>query len=78
VPISLKDMMRDGLGRSLTVGMLIFGVLFPIKWLFPAGIVGTLAIATIALVTLVFAGLAFIVNVDERTALMAVARRRRT
>lgn len=78
VPISLRDMMRDGLGRSLTVGMLIFGVLFPIKWLFPAGIVGTLAIATIALVTLVFAGLAFIVNVDERTALMAVARRRRT
>jgi O-antigen/teichoic acid export membrane protein len=78
VPISLKDMMRDGLGRSLTVGLLIFGVLFPVKWLFPSGIVGTLAIATIALVTLVCAGLAFIVNVDERTALMAVARRRRT
>jgi O-antigen/teichoic acid export membrane protein len=78
VPISLKDMMRDGLGRSLTVGLLIFGVLFPIKWLFPSGIVGTLAIAAIALVTLVCAGLAFIVNVDERTALLAVARRRRT
>jgi O-antigen/teichoic acid export membrane protein len=78
VPISLKDMMRDGLGRSLTVGMLIFAVLFPAKWLFPTGVVGTMAIAGIAFFTLVFAGLAFIVNVDERTALLAVARRRRT
>lgn len=78
VPISLTDMMREGLGRSLTVGLLIFGLLFPFKWLFPTGVAGTIAMAAIALVTLACAGLAFIVNVDERTALLAVARRRRS
>lgn len=78
VPISLREVVREGLGRSLTVGLVIYGVLFPLKWLFPSGIIGTLAIVSMAVLTLVLAGIAFIASVDERAALMAVARRLRS
>ncbi len=78
VPIPIGDTLREGLGRSFSVGLLIFGVLFPLKWLIPEGLVGTVAIVSGALLTLAVAGIIFIVSVDERAALLAVARRFRS
>lgn len=75
VPIAFQDTLREGFGRSLIVGLLILCVLFPIKWVFPAGILGTVAIVSTALVALSVAGLMFIVGVNERMALRSVARR---
>jgi O-antigen/teichoic acid export membrane protein len=75
VPISLTEALREGFGRSLAVGFLIFGVLFPIKWLVPHGLLATVAIVAAALLALTAAGLWFIVGVDERAALRAVYRR---
>jgi hypothetical protein len=78
VPISFGDTLRKGLGRSLGVGLLIIGVLLPLKWLVPDGWLGTIAIVSAASLTLGLAGLAFVVNVDERAAMWAVARRLRS
>jgi len=78
VPVPLQQTLSEGFGRSLGIGLLIFGILFPIKWLFPAGILGTVSIVLMALLTLGMAGLAFIATVDERAALLAVARRLRS
>lgn len=78
VPISIGDTLREGLGRSFGVGLLIFGVLFPLKWFIPDGLFGTVAIVSGALLALALAGIAFIVSVDERAALLAVARRFRS
>ncbi len=78
VPIAFGDMMQEGLGRSLVVGLLIFGFLFPLKWLIPASLLGTLLIVSAAIFTLVLAGFTFIVSVDERAALRAAARRLRS
>ncbi len=78
VPISFGDTLRKGLGRSLGVGLLIIGVLLPLKWLVPDGWLGTIAIVAAASLTLGLAGLAFVVNVDERAAMWAVARRLRS
>jgi O-antigen/teichoic acid export membrane protein len=78
VPVTLSETLRDGWGRSLMVGLLIFSLLFPLKWMIPAGILGTLAIVSTALLILTVAGLAFIVSGDERAALWAVARRLRS
>jgi hypothetical protein len=78
VPITIGDALRQGLGRSLAVGLIIFCVVFPLKWIMPAGLVGTVAIVSAALLTLALAGFAFIVGVDERARLMAMARRLRS
>ncbi|MES2537305.1 MAG: oligosaccharide flippase family protein [Pseudomonadota bacterium] len=78
VPVTLGETLRGGWGRSLTVGLLIFALLIPLKWIIPAGILGTLAIVSMALLILTAAGLAFIVSGDERAALWAVARRLRS
>jgi O-antigen/teichoic acid export membrane protein len=78
VPIAFADAMRGGWGRSLAVGLLIFGLLFPFKWLLPQGVIATILISTAAVLALAVAGLAFIVGVDERAALLAVARRLRS
>jgi O-antigen/teichoic acid export membrane protein len=78
VPISIGETLRDGLGRSFGVGILIFGILFPMKWIIPDGLVGTIAIVSGALLTLALAGILFVVSVDERAALIAVARRLRS
>jgi len=75
VPISLADMLRLGIGRSMLVGMLIFLILLPCKWLLPQGLTSTLLMVAVAGMVLVLAGLAFVVNVDERAALRSVARR---
>jgi O-antigen/teichoic acid export membrane protein len=77
VPLQLGEVLREGLGRSLSVGFLVFGVLFPLKWLIPGGLLGTVAIVAAALLTLTLAGIMFIVSGDERDALRAVARRLR-
>ncbi|HEX2530269.1 MAG TPA: oligosaccharide flippase family protein [Burkholderiaceae bacterium] len=78
VPITFKDTLREGWGRSVAVGFLIFGFLFPIKWLIPESLLGTVLIVSAALLTLALAGFVFIVTVEERMALLAVARRLRS
>jgi O-antigen/teichoic acid export membrane protein len=78
VPYKLTETLSTGYGRSLLVGVAIFAVLLPMKWLFPAGVVSTIAIAGMALLFLLLAGFAFVVSVDERAALLAVARRLRS
>lgn len=75
VPITLGSTMKEGFGRSLLVGLLVFSVLLPAKWLFPAGVMTTLAITAMACLFLAFAGFAFVVSVDDRAALLAMARR---
>jgi O-antigen/teichoic acid export membrane protein len=78
VPITFGETMRQGLGRSLVVGLCIICALVPLKWYVPVGLAGTVAIASAALLTLALAGLLFVVNVDERDAMRAVARRLRS
>jgi O-antigen/teichoic acid export membrane protein len=75
VPITFQEALRDGFGRSLTVGALVFSVLLPIKWISPVGLASTLAIASAAMVILLIAGLMFILGADERKALRAMACR---
>ncbi|HYD78476.1 MAG TPA: oligosaccharide flippase family protein [Paucimonas sp.] len=75
VPIGFTEAMRGGWGRSLAVGALIFCILFPFKWLLPNGVLTTVLISAAAVLALAAAGLAFIVGVDERAALLAIARR---
>lgn len=75
VPVSLREMLRQGIGPSLAVGSIIFAILLPLKWLVPEGLLGTLAMVALAGISLLLAGLAFIVSVDERAALRAAARR---
>jgi O-antigen/teichoic acid export membrane protein len=77
VPIAFGDTLREGWGRSIGVGILIFGFMFPLKWLLPSGLTGTLLIVSAAVITLAAAGIKLIVGVDERTALLAAARRLR-
>ncbi len=78
VPISFGESLRKGFGRSLGVGTLIICVLVPLKWLAPSGLVSTLLIVSTALLTLALAGLFFIVSVDERAAMLSMARRLRS
>lgn len=78
VPVSLQETLSEGFGRSLGIGMLIFCILFPLKWLFPSGIAGTVIIVLMGLLALALAGLAFIANVEERAALLSAARRLRS
>lgn len=75
VPISLRKTASEGFGRSLLVGMLVFAVLLPVKWLFPAGVMTTIAITGMATLFLALAGFAFVISVDDRATLLAVARR---
>lgn len=78
VPVSFGETLRKGFGRSVAVGMLIIGMLVPLKWLVADSLLGTLAIVSAALLTLALAGLYFIVGVDERAAMLAFARRLRS
>lgn len=77
VPITLHATVREGLGRSIAIGSFIFGLLFPLKWIFPSGLFSTALIVSTALLALTLAGFAFIVSVDERAALLSMARRLR-
>jgi O-antigen/teichoic acid export membrane protein len=77
VPIAFADSVRDGWGRSVMVGLVIFSLMFPLKWLLPAGLLGTMLTLTAATVILAAAGIRLIVGVDERAALLAFARRLR-
>jgi O-antigen/teichoic acid export membrane protein len=77
VPISIGEALRNGFGRSLMVGLAIICVLVPLKSLVPAGLMGTIAIVSTALLALGLAGLVFILGGDERAAMLAVARRLR-
>lgn len=75
VPVALSEALHDGFGRSIAVGTFIICILVPLKWLVPGGLVSTIAIVSAALVTLGLAGLFFIVGVEERAAMLSVARR---
>jgi hypothetical protein len=75
VPIPFQETLTQGFGKSLAVGILILGALFPLKWLFPAGVLGAVAIVSTAVFALFAAGLIFIVGVNERTALRSMVRR---
>lgn len=78
VPIAFSEALRDGFGRSLAVGLLIIAVLVPLKWLVPGGLLGTAAVVATGALTLALAGLYFIVGVDDRAAMLAMARRLRS
>ncbi len=78
VPIPFRETLRQGFGRSIAVGAFIICVLAPLKWLAPAGLLSTVAIVSTAIVTLGIAGLYFIVGVDERAAMLSMARRLRS
>lgn len=78
VPVTFGESLRDGFGRSLWIGLLIICVLVPVKWFVPAGLFGTVAIVSAALLSLALAGLYFIVGVDERAAMFAMAKRLRS
>jgi O-antigen/teichoic acid export membrane protein len=75
VPISFNETLRNGFGRSLAIGALIICILVPLKWLVPCGLLSTVAIVSAALLTLGLAGLFFIVSIDERSAVLSMARR---
>jgi len=78
VPIRLIDAMKDGAGRSLIVGLFVFGLLFPIKWWLPTGLYQTALIMILGLITLTIAGFVFIVSVNERAEFFAFTRRLRS
>jgi O-antigen/teichoic acid export membrane protein len=78
VPVTFAETLRDGFGRSLAVGLLIIGILAPLKWFMAEGLLGTVAIVSAALFALALAGLYFIIGVDERAAMLAFARRLRS
>jgi hypothetical protein len=78
VPISFKESLSSGFGRSLAIGAIIICVLVPMKWLVPTGLLSTVVIVSAALFTLALAGLFFIVGVDERAAMLSMARRFRS
>ncbi len=75
VPVELKQTLREGWGRSTLVGLLAFGLAWPCTMLLPQGITGTVAAVGIGLAALVVAYIAFIASMDERAAMMTVARR---
>lgn len=78
VPVSLSDTLRQGMGRSLGVGLLIFGMLFPLKWFVPANLLATAMIVALGAIALIAAGYAFVVRIEERAMLLAAARRLRS
>ncbi|GIZ51037.1 oligosaccharide flippase family protein [Noviherbaspirillum aridicola] len=78
VPVSFIETLRMGYGRSIAVGLLILLVLVPLKWMVPNSLLGTLAIVTAGAIALCLAGIAFIVGVDQRTAVLNFARRLRS
>jgi O-antigen/teichoic acid export membrane protein len=75
VPIALADALREGFGPSLIIGGLVFGALFPAKWLLTDGLLGTFVVVSAAMLALLVAGLRYIVGTDERANLLAMARR---
>jgi O-antigen/teichoic acid export membrane protein len=75
VPVSLLETLRLSWLPSIAIGSVGFVMLTLLKWLLPAGVITTLLLVAMALVALLVAGFVFIVSVDERHALLAVARK---
>lgn len=75
VPVSLLETLRVSWLPSIAIGSIGLAVLVPLKWLLPSGGAGTLLLVSTALLALLVAGYVFIVSVDERQALLAVARK---
>ncbi|MDO8299211.1 oligosaccharide flippase family protein, partial [Lacisediminimonas sp.] len=75
VPFSFSDSVQLGWGRSAMVGLLVFGAVYPVTMLLPGGVAGTIAATVIGLTSLGAAYIVFIANIDERAAMLSVARR---
>ena len=75
IPISLKDTLRHAWLPSICTGGAAIILLLPFKWILPDSLIGTMLMASMAMLALIAAGLAFIVNTDERAAVWAVARK---
>lgn len=75
VPFSFSEALREGWGRSVMIGLLVFAAVYPITLLLPAGLAGTAAAIVIGLTSLGGAYLVFVASFEERAALMSVARR---
>jgi hypothetical protein len=71
----LADTLRHAWLPSMATGSAALLLLLPLKWLLPADVTGTLTLVCMALLSLGLAGLAFIISVDERAALLASVRR---
>lgn len=78
VPIAFSETLRDGFGRSIFVGVLIIAVLLPLKWTLPPSIIATLGVVALAGLVLTVAGMFWILGNDDRTAMLALARRFRS
>ena len=78
VPVAFIETLRQGFGRSLAVGIAVIGVLMPLKWMLPQGVLTTLGVVALAGLTLALAGMLFIVGSDDRNAMLAYARRLRS
>jgi len=75
IPISLSESILKGWGPSFIIGLLIFGCMILFKWFTPAGLLSTVVMVLVSLLTLGLAGLAFIVSSEERAALLKVVQR---
>lgn len=75
IPVGLRDVLRDGPGRSLLIGSIIICLLLPLKLLLPSGLTGTAIVVTLALIALGVAGLRYILVHSDRDAMLALARR---
>ncbi len=75
IPITIHATLYQAWLPSLATGCAAIILLLPCKWLMPAGAVGALLLGAVAMLTLITAGLTFIVNTDERAAVWAAARK---
>ncbi|HEY4541080.1 MAG TPA: hypothetical protein VIG66_01745, partial [Noviherbaspirillum sp.] len=78
VPIAFVETLREGFGRSLVVGLAVIAVLLPLKWTLAPSVLATLGVVALAGLTLGLAGLFLIVGSDDRSAMLAFARRFRS
>ena len=75
VPVSLADTLRLSWMPGLVTGACALSLMLPLKYWLPESLIGMLALAAVATLTLITAGFAFVVTLDERHALWSATRR---
>ena len=75
VPVSLSDTLRLSWMPGLLTGACALLLMLPLKYWLPENLIGMLTLATVATLTLITAGFAFVVSFDERHALWSATRR---
>ena len=75
VPVSLLETVREGWGRSVLIGLGAFALAWPATMFLPSGIAGTAAAMLIGLALLGLAYIVFVASMDERSAMLSMARR---